>query len=63
MHLAPTVRLRVWDRGYFPFIHFPTVGVRGEYAALPPSPVKALLVHHPGPAVPEVSFLGCLGLS
>ena len=30
-------------------------GVRG----LPPTPVKFLLAHHPGPAVPWASYLGC----
>ena len=29
MHAAPAVRLRVWDRGYFPFVHVPALGVRG----------------------------------
>ena len=31
--------------------------------ASPPSPVKCLLAHHPGSAVPRASFLGCPLLS
>ena len=41
---------RSWEEG----------GVRG---LPPPSPVKSLLAHHPGSAVPRASFLGCPLLS
>ena len=58
--VAPAVRLRVRDQGWFPFVHVPAVGVREESAASPPpTPVKFLLAHHPGPVVPQASHLGC----
>ena len=41
--------------GLVPFV----VGAREESAASPPTPVKFLLAHHPGRAVPQASFLGC----
>ena len=38
-----------------------TWGKGGVYP--PPSPLKLLLTHHLGPAVPHTSYLGCPGLS
>ena len=63
MHVVPAVSLRVRDRGWFPFGRVPAVGEREESAASPPSPVKCLLAHHSGSAVPRASFLGCPLLS
>ena len=36
MHVAPTVRLRVQERGEFPFVRVPAAEAREESAASPP---------------------------
>ena len=65
MHVAPAVSLKGLGPGLVPLRTRPcSWGEGGVHAPPPPpSPVKSLLAHPPGPAVPRASFLGCPLLS
>ena len=47
--------------GLVPLRTCPRSWGEGGVHAPPPSPARSLLAHHPGPAVPWASFLGCPG--
>ena len=48
-----------WTGASSSFYTSPQLGQRGSPWPPPKPPLKCLLAHHPGPAVPQASFLGC----
>ena len=65
MLVAPAIRLRVPDRGYFPFVRIPAVGAREESTASAPPPLEFCSRITQGPCCPRRlvwAAFGCLGL-